>query len=49
MSRKYDSESYHLRSNFLIRWIERRRVQVILDFLQAGPADLVVEVGCGSA
>jgi SAM-dependent methyltransferase len=48
MSRKYDSESYHLRSNFLIRWIERRRLRAILDFLQAGPADLVVEVGCGA-
>lgn len=48
MTRKYDSESYHLRSNFLIRWIERRRVEAILDFLRAGPDDLVVEVGCGA-
>lgn len=22
MARKYDSEDYHLRSNFLIRWVE---------------------------
>jgi 2-polyprenyl-3-methyl-5-hydroxy-6-metoxy-1,4-benzoquinol methylase len=25
MSQKYDSESYHLHSSFIIRWIERRR------------------------
>lgn len=48
MTRKYDSESYHLRSNFAIRWIERRRVKAILDFLAAGPADTVLEVGCGA-
>lgn len=47
MSRKYDSESYHLRSSPLIRWIERRRVRAILDFLDAGPQDTVLEVGCG--
>ena len=48
MSRKYDSEAFHLRSNFLIRWIEGRRVAVVLDFLQAKEQDVVVEVGCGA-
>jgi ubiquinone/menaquinone biosynthesis C-methylase UbiE len=48
MSRKYDSEDYHLRANFLIRWIERRRVKIVLEFLNAGPADAVVEIGCGA-
>lgn len=48
MTRKYDSEDYHLRSSFFIRWIEQRRVQAIVAFLQAGPADTVVEVGCGA-
>jgi ubiquinone/menaquinone biosynthesis C-methylase UbiE len=48
MSRKYDSESYHLRSNFIIRWIERRRVRAIVRFLNAGAADSVLEIGCGA-
>lgn len=48
MARKYDPESYHLRSNFLIRWIERRRVEVIRHFLNVGQQDCVLEVGCGA-
>ena len=48
MTRKYDSEDYHLRSNFVIRWIEHRRVEVILRFLEARPGDTVVEIGCGA-
>jgi ubiquinone/menaquinone biosynthesis C-methylase UbiE len=48
MARKYDPEAYHLRSNFLIRWIERRRVKAILDFLKPGGKDNVLEVGCGA-
>ena len=48
MARKYDPEAYHLRSNFLIRWIERRRVKAILDFLKPGRQDSVLEVGCGA-
>lgn len=48
MAHKYDPEAYHLRSNFLIRWIERRRVKIILRFLDAGPNDSVLEVGCGA-
>lgn len=48
MSRKYDSEAFHLRSNFLIRWIEGRRVATILQLLEARVQDVVVEVGCGA-
>jgi len=48
MSRKYDSESYHLRSSFLIRWIEHRRVQAIVKLLESGRDDTVLEVGCGT-
>ena len=48
MTRKYDSEDYHLRSNFFIRWIERKRVNKIVEFIQATPTDTVVEVGCGA-
>jgi ubiquinone/menaquinone biosynthesis C-methylase UbiE len=48
MAQKYDPEAYHLRSNFLIRWIERRRVKAILHFLDTGPHDAVLEIGCGA-
>jgi 2-polyprenyl-3-methyl-5-hydroxy-6-metoxy-1,4-benzoquinol methylase len=48
MARKYDPEAYHLRSNFPIRWIERRRVKAILHFLNASQQDAVLEVGCGA-
>lgn len=48
MAGKYDSESYHLRSSLIIRWIERRRVRAVLDFLDARPEDTVLEVGCGA-
>jgi 2-polyprenyl-3-methyl-5-hydroxy-6-metoxy-1,4-benzoquinol methylase len=48
MSQKYDSESYHLRSSFIIRWIERRRRHAIVCLLGAETADSVLEVGCGA-
>jgi 2-polyprenyl-3-methyl-5-hydroxy-6-metoxy-1,4-benzoquinol methylase len=48
MAHKYDPEAYHLRSNFLIRWIERRRVNAILRFLDVDQEDSVLEVGCGA-
>ncbi|NJN94516.1 MAG: methyltransferase domain-containing protein [Anaerolineales bacterium] len=48
MAHKYDPEAYHLRSNFLIRWIERRRVKTILNFLNTRQQDRVLEIGCGA-
>ena len=48
MAHKYDPEAYHLRSNFLIRWIERRRVKMILHFLCTKSQDTVLEIGCGA-
>lgn len=48
MAHRYDPEAYHLESNAVIRWIERRRVRAILSYLDAGPQDRVLEVGCGA-
>jgi ubiquinone/menaquinone biosynthesis C-methylase UbiE len=48
MAHKYDPEAYHLRSNLLIRWIERRRVKAILRLLDTSQQDTVLEVGCGA-
>ncbi|MDM8529576.1 class I SAM-dependent methyltransferase [Anaerolineales bacterium HSG25] len=49
MAHKYDPEAYHLRSHPIIRWIERRRVNAILEFIAAKPLDKVLEVGCGAS
>jgi SAM-dependent methyltransferase len=48
MARRYDPEAYHLRSNWLVRWIERRRVRAILHFLKATQGNEVLEIGCGA-
>jgi ubiquinone/menaquinone biosynthesis C-methylase UbiE len=48
MAQKYDPEAYHLRSNFLIRWIERRRVKAIIRLLDVTRDDDILEVGCGA-
>lgn len=48
MAHKYDPEAYHLRSHFLIRWIERQRVKTILAFLEVKEQDRALEVGCGA-
>jgi ubiquinone/menaquinone biosynthesis C-methylase UbiE len=48
MARKYDPEDYHLHSNFLVRWVEHRRVKVILRFLGAEYHESILEVGCGA-
>lgn len=48
MAQKYDPDAYHTRSHAVIRWIERKRVQVIRDLLQVTPGDQVLEVGCGA-
>lgn len=48
MARKYDPEDYHLRSNFLIRCVERRRLRAIMCFLDASQQDAVLEIGCGA-
>ena len=48
MAQKYDPDAYHTRSNFFIRWIEKRRVSAIVDFLKTAPGEKVLEVGCGA-
>jgi ubiquinone/menaquinone biosynthesis C-methylase UbiE len=48
MAHKYDPDAYHTRSNFIIRWIERKRVEVIRNFVSSGPQGDLLEVGCGA-
>src|SRR5438876_1308398 len=48
MVRRYDIEQYYERSHPLVRWIERRRLDVLTDFAAATPDSRVLEVGCGA-
>ena len=45
---KYDPEAFHASTNPLIRFIEDRRVEKILQTLEVSPSDLILEVGCGA-
>ncbi len=46
-ARENDIDAYYARSNFLIRWIERRRLASIRRMAGAKPGHRVLEVGCG--
>lgn len=46
-AREYDIDDYYQRSSLLIRWIEHRRLSWIRRMLTSGPADKILEVGCG--
>lgn len=48
MAQKYDPDAYHERSFFLIRMLERLRVEIILDFIASSSELHVLEVGCGA-
>lgn len=48
MAHKYDPDAYHTRSNFIIRWIEKKRVKTIYSYLSSNPQGKLLEVGCGA-
>jgi ubiquinone/menaquinone biosynthesis C-methylase UbiE len=48
MVRRYDIERYYERSHPLVRWIERRRLDVLTAFAAVTPDSRVLEVGCGA-
>jgi len=47
MSQKYHPDDYHASSSGIVRWIERKRVEMILRFLQVQEYHRVLEVGVG--
>ncbi|MBU2579476.1 class I SAM-dependent methyltransferase [Candidatus Parcubacteria bacterium] len=47
MIKKFDLEHYHDNFNFVIRFIEHKRVECILSFLKINKKDIVIEIGCG--
>ncbi|MGH7504549.1 MAG: class I SAM-dependent methyltransferase [Longimicrobiales bacterium] len=48
MVERYDIERYYERSHALVRWVERRRLQALVDLAHASPDARVLEVGCGA-
>jgi len=48
MIKKFDLEHYHSNLNFVIRFIEYRRVKYILNFLRINKKDIIIEIGCGA-
>ncbi|MFT4703801.1 MAG: ubiquinone/menaquinone biosynthesis C-methylase UbiE [Bradymonadia bacterium] len=48
MIREFDPDDYHNHPSPIVRLIERRRVDKILEELQVRPGSKVLEVGCGA-
>jgi len=48
MVRRYDIERYYAQSHPLIRWLERRRLDLLAALAAAAPGERVLEVGCGA-
>ncbi|MBU2473099.1 class I SAM-dependent methyltransferase [Patescibacteria group bacterium] len=48
MAKKYNPEKYHKSPNFIIRFIENKRVARIIDFLNPQKSDTIIELGCGA-
>lgn len=47
MVERYDIDRYYERSHRLIRWLERRRLDLLYSVARPTPDDHVLEVGCG--
>jgi len=48
MLKKFDLEHYHANANFIVRFIESKRVKFILKFIEAREGDEIIEIGCGA-
>jgi ubiquinone/menaquinone biosynthesis C-methylase UbiE len=48
MVRRYDIERYYAESHPLVRWIEARRLRLLLRFARPAPGARLLEVGCGA-
>ena len=49
MFKKYTNERLYFHSNFVIRYIENKRVRLILNAVKGEAKDKVLEIGCGEA
>jgi len=48
MADKYNPESYYKNANFIIRYVENKRIRLVERMLIASKRDRVLEVGCGA-
>ena len=48
MARKYDPDAFHHHPSRLVRYIERKRVRQVLEFLNCRADEVILEVGCGA-
>lgn len=46
--KKYDIDDYYKKSNFFVRFIEKKRIAAIIKFLEAKNTDNIIELGCGA-
>src|SRR5687767_9754846 len=45
---RYDIERYYERSHFVVRWVERKRIDALRRLANVRPGERVLEVGCGA-
>jgi ubiquinone/menaquinone biosynthesis C-methylase UbiE len=48
MLNKYDPDAFHHHTNFLVRFIETRRVKAIFRMMNIKKNDYLIEIGCGA-
>lgn len=48
MVKKYNIEDYYQKSNFLIRFVEQRRLSLIKSMIDAQSDDDILDIGCGA-
>ncbi|MBI4063790.1 MAG: methyltransferase domain-containing protein [Elusimicrobia bacterium] len=48
MARRHDPDTFITKSGFFIRKMEFLRIKKTIELLNAGPSDLVLDVGCGA-
>jgi len=45
---KYDIGDYYRKSNFIVRFIERKRIKTVIKLINSQPEDNIIELGCGA-
>lgn len=48
MAEKYDIDVFHDKTNFLVKYIENKRIKTVISLLDAQWNEMVLDVGCGS-
>jgi 2-polyprenyl-3-methyl-5-hydroxy-6-metoxy-1,4-benzoquinol methylase len=48
MVARYDIDRFYTESHLLVKWIEARRLELLLELAAASDSDRILEVGCGA-